>query len=199
MRNLALSLLILLPAARWSEGGVFELRRGGLSAISTHLPGTLEVVRSEGSREAPAADLDHLQAGSYRIRYTPPAPPRGACPLTVSTAAEGTIRTDNHPEIVATVAEHYRAEVLPSVLKRLGETCAPGESLEIRIQLRDGIVVLPDQPERVHTIGSVEEPPHALVVRGEAQPYLLNQPFVVGYGEHLELVEQDVGTTVAAR
>ena len=196
MRSLAVSLLILLPAI---AGGWFELRRREVSAISTHLPGTLDLVRSEGGRETPVADLDRLPAGTYRIRYTPPAPPRGVCPLTVTVATEGLLGTDTPSPLVAGVAEHYRTEVLPGVLEHLGETCAPGESLEVRIELRHGVVVQPDQPERIHRIGGAEEPAHAILGRGEPVRYLLNQPFVVGCGEHLELVEQGVGTSVAAR
>jgi hypothetical protein len=186
-----------LKADLWYDAGQLSVLRQPWATVSTPLPGVLTLARQSEGGAAEVTDLARVPAGTYRVAYQPPPPPRGPCRVTIRATGVGTIRADNRPALFAELVEAYRTEWLPEVLKAQQLTCTRAEAVEVSLRLFDGAFRSPLDPELKRVELPVQPPRFALVTGGVRVDFQSGQTVVIGPGDQvvLEAVSEE---TVAA-
>jgi len=85
------------------------------------------------------------------------------------------------------------------VLTSLHESCTPAETVEVRVEIWDGVFLHAGTPELNKTAVASRLPHYALKGDGAPRPYDLGESFEVGYGERLQLIQLNDDPTVATR
>jgi hypothetical protein len=182
----------------WYDAGTFAVAREPWARVSSALPGrvTLEHLSSAGS--VAVTDLAHVPAGTYRVGYEPPPPPTGPCRIALRVTGTGTIRADTRPAFFAEVVEHYRAELLPEVVKDQQLVCTAAEALEVSVRLLDGTFVEPRHPDVRRVTLPGREPRYALRLGASAVPFHSGQTVVIGAGQDVVLELDSEGPLAVA-
>ena len=95
------------------------------------------------------------------------------------------MRADRHEDVFAELLEHYRKEVLPSVIKKRKLRCQPGEVVRLSLRLVDGVFQSPLDPSLERVQEPTEAARYQLVVDGQARPFESGQSIEVGFGQQL--------------
>lgn len=171
----------------WFDGGSVVVERAPWASLASSLDGEVKLERSSTRGPEPLQDWQRLPSGTYVLSYTPPEPPRGTCPVTLSVAAMGTVRADRNAAVFRELVERYRQELLPVAVKRQKLTCASFEALQARVTLVDGVFHRPLEPEFSRVRLPEKEPRTVLRVDGVEAEFTSGMRVEIAAGQQLEL------------
>jgi hypothetical protein len=172
----------------WSDGGRFVVDRAPWSNVVNATNGTLVLERED----TVMTDWQQLPAGRYVVKFTPPPPPKTDCAVTLQLHGVGSVRHDRNAALLRELTEHYRKELLPSVIKKHQLQCEPAEVVQVTVKVDDGAIRNPLEPRIERVRLEEKELQYQVTIDGRTLPFVEGMTVVVGPGQTLEFSERSL-------